>query len=104
MKNLQEYIEHIKADYAKWDRTADCELRQEMIEYFNNTIHYKSGRKYVKILQGDSVHSFICVKDDSKFKAGDILKAASYAAPARNFARGNVFDKKWNRVRWTGVL
>jgi hypothetical protein len=104
MENLNEYIEHIKADYAKWDRNPNDEVRQEMIRDFNITIRCEVGRKYAKIIQGGSVHSFICLKDDSKFKAGDILMAASWTTPARNFARGNIFEKKWDRVRWTGAL
>jgi len=36
------------------------------------------------------------------FRYGDILKAASWATPARNGARGNVFEEY--TVRWTGPL
>ena len=38
--------------------------------------------------------------DDAKFKKGDILKAASFNSPARNQARGNIFEKY--SVAWTG--
>jgi hypothetical protein len=44
------------------------------------------------------------LRDDAKFKKGDILMAASWNAPARNFARGNVLDKTFDRVRWTGAM
>ena len=40
-------------------------------------------------------------EDDKKFKKGDILLAAGFNAPARNKARGNIFDDALN-VRWSG--
>lgn len=103
MENLNEYIEHIKADYASWHKDPNDEVRQEMVREFNITIRYEIGRKYIKIIQGGSVHSFICRFDDAKFKAGDILMAASWSSPARNFARGNILDERWDSVKWTGA-
>jgi len=51
----------------------------------------------------NSVHSFIVnIDDDIKFKRGDILMAASYNKPARNFARGNILDGGY-AVQWAGV-
>lgn len=52
------------------------------------------GKKYIKIISEDnqrSVWGFVNIGND-KFQYGDILKAASWAAPALNKARGNVFD------------
>jgi hypothetical protein len=62
------------------------------------------GKKYVKIVREGSVHSFVMMEDDSKFRRGDILRAASWAAPARNSARGNVLTGDLSRVSWTGVI
>jgi hypothetical protein len=41
--------------------------------------------------------------DDKKFKFGDILKSASWRAPARNFARANVLKRDYSNIRWCGV-
>jgi len=64
-------------------------------------ITIKEGTKYIKIIKDGSVWGFIVNTDkDKKFKYGDILMAAGYNAPARNKARGNIFEKY--SVAWTG--
>ena len=105
---LNNYVEHIKTDYKGWNRPTNP-IREKMIEEFDAGISYEVHRKFVKVITGQaggntSVHSFIMLEDDGKFKRGDILKAASWRAPAKNFARGNVLDLTLDRVRWTGAL
>ena len=66
----------------------------------------KKGSKYVKIMSdyGGSAWGFVVNTDtDKKFKKGDILKPAGWAAPARNAARGNVFEGGYP-INWTGPL
>jgi len=106
MKNeMTNLLEAIKTDYLRFtSRNFTRELsdiNKDMIAEFNENLHYEEGRKYIKVITGGSVWGFIMKADDAKFKAGDILKAAGWAAPARNKPRGNVFtDLSW--VRWTG--
>tara|TARA_R110000824_G_scaffold263951_2_gene452749 strand:+ start:457 stop:1035 length:579 start_codon:yes stop_codon:yes gene_type:complete len=79
------------------------------IEDFYSSIRFIYGQKYIKVVKG-SVHSFIVIDDDTVkgskgygyFKRGDILKAASWNAPAKNFPRGNILDS-WYRTTWTGA-
>lgn len=58
----------------------------------------KKGKRYIKIIKnetfgsGKSVFCFIDAKEGPTF--GDVLKAASWNAPARH-SRGNVFDGSW---------
>ena len=63
------------------------------------------GTKYIKISAGGSVWGFVVNTDnDKKFRKGDILKAAGYAAPARNAATGgNILDGGYT-INWTGPL
>jgi len=105
-------IENIKADYLTWtSRVADAnkdftltETNKEMIAEFNEGISYKAGTKYIKITrERNGVWGFVVNTDnDKKFKKGDILKAAGWAAPARNFARGNIIEGGYT-VAWTGA-
>jgi len=102
---IQRYLTAIKADYAGYSPMS--EVRAEMIKEFDAGIGYEIHRKFIKVITGKaggntSVHSFIMREDDGKFKRGDILKAASWRAPAKNFARGNVL-KPLSNVRWTGA-
>lgn len=101
---MNELLDRIKADYfedfVKRDVTG---TRTRMYKEFCEGITIEEGRKYIKVLTNRSVWGFIMKADDKKFKAGDILKAAGYNAPARNAARGNIFDENYV-VRWTGPL
>jgi len=69
------------------------------------TLQIKKGKRYIKIIKveqgggGSSVFTFIDAKEGQTF--GDILKAASFRAPAKH-ARGNVFDGSWG-VNSVGV-
>ena len=52
------------------------------------------GQRYVRVIRGTGVHCFV---DKTN---GDVLKAASWKAPAKH-ARGNIFDAK-NGLGWMG--
>ena len=106
-------VEAIKPDYRDWmnrsfgglaanreDGPEYSETNKDMIERFEKTLRVEEGKKYIKVVQNGSVWGFIVKATDSKFKSGDILKAASWASPAKNAARGNVFDGY--SIAWTG--
>jgi len=100
----------MKKDYQRfWQASAKgepiSEFAQAQLEGFMESIEFSGGSKYIKVIRNDNqrtVWGFIVNTDtDKKFKRGDILKPAGWAAPARNKARGNVFeDLSW--VQWTG--
>jgi len=100
----------MKKDYQRfWQASAKgeplSEFAQDQLDGFMESIEFSGGSKYIKVIRNDNqrtVWGFIVNTDnDKKFKRGDILKPAGWAAPARNKARGNVFeDLSW--VQWTG--
>lgn len=90
---LNEYLEHLRKDYGDngWS---------------NKKFYYQVGRKYIHIIMEDNQrcsHSWVVVVPDAKFKFGDILKSASWKAPAKNFARGNVVEGNFQHIRWCGA-
>ena len=104
---LNEYLDFIKANYYRWMLQCRSDVRDEMTKEFSESVTFEVGSKYIKVITGReqrSVHSFICLKDNGKFKKGDILKAAGWSSPARNFARGNVIAKQFGQTRWTGAM
>ena len=97
---VQEYVKHLQADY-------DSKGGHQFIEFA-----YEYGRKYVHVIMNHvgqfsanqrSSHSWIMIDDDKKFKRGDILKSASWRAPARNFGRGNILCGGFKHIKWAGV-
>jgi hypothetical protein len=108
-------LEAIKTDYREYtDRSAVArakrdggngelnEINLKMIAEFEQELGFIEGKKYIKITKHNhgSVWGFVVKEDGPKFRKGDILKAASWAAPATNTARGNVFDGY--QIHWTG--
>ena len=66
----------------------------------HNTAFVRTGKKYAKVVtaqlrkngyKNESVHTFIDMTN------GDILKAASYKAPAKNGVRGHIFSDDLGR-------
>ena len=89
---LQEYAEHLIENYGRPD--------------MNFKVDFIEGRNYIKVAVGTtgrSSHSFIVVKPTKGFKFGDILKAATWKAPATNFARGNVLTGDFKHIQWCGI-
>lgn len=96
---LADLIENIHQDYERWKILAN-------IESDCASITAEIGSKYIKIISSKgtqrSVWGFIVnTTTDKKFKYGDILRAAGWAAPARNKPRGNIIDGGY-KINWTG--
>ena len=105
-KAIENLIEVATADYAKWCGQCGVNVANQPFD-----LDVRHGRAYTKILrmktdragnlEDGSVWGFVVRKDGAKFKRGDILKAATWKAPATNHARGNIFTG-FSGVQWTG--
>ena len=112
-EGLDTLVELAKEDYRKWSEMSSkfdgashsrLKIKEDMIADYNREISYSAGSKYVKVVTGNSVWGFVVrVHNDKKFRFGDILKPAGWATPARNFSRGNVVDRDFRGVSWTGA-
>jgi hypothetical protein len=104
-KEIEKLIEAIVNDYFTWTERSIVAngwkhtTAEAKADEFRAGIEIKEGSKYIKIITDKSVWGFIN-KGNPKFEVGDLLKAATWSAPALNKARGNIFERY--SVAWTG--
>jgi len=96
-EGIQNMINACNVDYK------DFIDNDNMKNEFENSWRVRPGKKFIKVINRNSVHSFIVKEDFKHFKKGDVLKAASWAAPALNSPRGNVLAGNYP-IQWTGPL
>ena len=106
---VEAMLEHMRDDYCAWSGrgSGSSRVRTDMEKDYADNLRYSVGSKYIKVINcahgSECVEAFVVnTEKDKKFALGDILKPAGWAAPARNFRRGNVLDRTFERVRWTG--
>jgi hypothetical protein len=92
----------MKTQFEIWlDRV---NLQFDGVVYSWKPLTFKKGSKFIKIQSGSSVWGFVCMYDGYfqglPVKKGDLMKAASWRAPAKH-SRGNIFDGT-AKYKWTG--
>ena len=95
-EGIDRLLLQIQVDYDNWSKfnTKTLDLK------------IKTGRKFTKIINGNSVWGFVSrvdgVHKGAPIKVGDIMKAAGWAAAAKH-SRGSIFDKDFHKsFSWTG--
>jgi hypothetical protein len=96
-EGIGKMIDAMVVDYSKGN------TNERMFNEYKDGFKSIVGQKFIKITNGNGVKAFIVKQDDGKFKMGDILKPASWRAPAKNSARGNVLEGGY-AIQWTGPL
>ena len=101
-------LDHMRNDYIGWSRSGGRDISEQILsdseKRYCDGLHYTVGQKYIKVIsESGSVSGFIVnTENDKKFALGDILKPAGWRGPAKNFARGNILERNFSRLRWTG--
>ena len=102
---IKRLVATIKSEYIRFATSNNTKpltgYFADTVADFDKNIGIKEGKKYTKIVRDGSVWGFIVKEDGPRFKKGDILKAASWSAPATNQARGNIFQTDY-KIDWTG--
>ena len=97
-EGLDRLLVAIQEDYDKWGSRSGINKTLDL--------KIKTGRKFVKIIEGTRVWGFVSRVDGTHkglpVSVGDILKAAGWSAPAKH-SRGSIFDSEMHKsFSWTG--
>lgn len=87
LNRLNDYVklvEELNKDY--YDRMG---FTQEVVGSYATS--FSLGKKFAKVYVGTRIHTFVDLIN------GNILKAATYNAPAKNGVRGNIFTEDCGR-------
>ena len=98
-EGVDRLLEAIQDDYDNWHNN-------ERYGFKKLDLKIKTGRKFVKVIEGSRVWGFVSRVDGehkgAPIKVGDIMKAASWAAAAKH-SRGSIFDAEMHKsFSWTG--
>ena len=110
-KTLDEGIKNMmntaKMDYEMWSMRSDkgilSDYSKREIDEWDSKVKVMQGKKFIKVIKENGVFAFVMKEDSGRFKKGDVLKPASWRAPALNQARGNVLRGNYP-IEWTGPL
>ena len=97
LAGIGKMIDAMVLDYSKGNNN------ERMFNEYKDGFKTIVGQKFIKVVNNNSVKAFVVKQDDGRFKIGDILKASSWRAPAKNSARGNVLEGGY-AIQWTGPL
>lgn len=108
---LQPLFDAIVADFERFSSYTGPERTAQLTAAFRDTLAVSpttAASKYARIVAQhgtghDSVWGFVVLKDDGKFRRGDVLKADGWKGPAKNFVRGRVDDTDLSWVKWTSA-
>ena len=97
LAGIGKMIDAMVLDYSKGNNN------ERMFNEYKDGFKTIVGQKFIKVTNNGSVKAFVVKQDDGRFKIGDILKASSWRAPAKNSARGNVLEGGY-AIQWTGPI
>ena len=104
-ENIDILLDKIEEDYNRRDHP----MLPQNLSNFRDILFYQESSKYFKICLGDNKYDLVdqkawgfVIKNHSSFKRGDIMRAEGWNKPSFDMARGNVIDKDFSWVRWTG--
>ena len=105
-ENIAVLMDKIAEDYNRGDHL----VLPQTLKNFRDVLFCYESPNYLKIftrtgakqdLSEQKAWGFV-VKNHSSFKRGDILRAKGWKSPYFDMARGNVIDKDFSWVKWTG--